>query len=60
MADFERHLLNTHVHAASHSKAIAFARGVQVPDMTIAKLLAAAVLRSDAEIEAFDEWERTQ
>ena len=59
MAEFERQLLDTHVHAQTHSKAIAFARSVEVPDMTIAKLLAAAVFRSNDEVDAFDEWERT-
>lgn len=56
---FERQLLDGHTCAKTHSKAIAFARGVKVPDMTIANLLAAAVLRSNVEVDAFDEIERT-
>ncbi len=60
MAEFERLLLNTHVCAETHSQAIQFAIAVGVPDMTIMKLLAAAVLRSNEEVEAFDEAENQQ
>lgn len=58
MADFERKLLSTHVCAETHSTAIRFAQAVHVPDVTIMNLLAAAVLRSNDEVEAFDEIER--
>jgi hypothetical protein len=60
LLELDRRLLNGHTCAATHSKAIAFARSVEVPDRTIAKLLAAAVLRSNDEVEAFDAWERSQ
>lgn len=59
MDEFERQLLDRHVCALTHSRAIAFARKVEVSDKAIANLLAAAVLRSNDEVEAFDEQERT-
>jgi hypothetical protein len=60
LIELDRRMLNTHVHAETHSKAIAFARAAEVPDRAISKMLAAAVLRSNDEVDAFDEWERTQ
>lgn len=54
----DRRMLDTHVCAETHSEAIKFARKVGVPDRTISKMLAAAVLRSNAEVEAFDRTER--
>ncbi len=58
LLELDRRLLNGHTCAETHSEAIKFARSVEVPDRTIAKLLAAAVLRSNDEVEAFDETER--
>lgn len=60
LLELDRRLLNGHTCAETHSEAIKFARKVHVPDRTIALLLAAAVLRSNTEVEAFDETERTQ
>lgn len=60
MNQFEAWLLDNHACAQTHSKAIAFCRKAKVPDMQIANLLAAAVLRSDEEVDRFDEWERQQ
>lgn len=58
MSQFERWLLDNHACAETHSVSIAFARKMGVPEMTIANLLAAAVLRSNEEVEAFDRTER--